>query len=682
MQLQILKVVLWSKSGYPPRIVNFEPGMVNVISGASKTGKSAVIPIIDYCLASGKCSIPVGTIRDACSWFGIVVETMEGQKLLARREPGENRQTGDMFIAEADEITVPDAAPEKNTTADNVRRMLDRLAGLSNLALDPEGESGFQSRVSFRDLMAFTFQPQYIVANPMVLFFNADTHDHREKLKSIFPYVLGALTPEMLVARWEIEKLTRDLRRREAALAAVRNSVRVWQRETQTWVRQAIEFGLLPAGTIVPDTLPDIIDLLRRAAGANTRASFTNLKTIEPTLLRLQELRTQEAQAAALLSERRQQLNEMQRLLDSSQNYGHAILIQRDRLDLSSWLRGRIEESEEPLAAITDGGRAKLDTLVDALAGLEIQYRTQPSLSDAFDKERLALRSEVEAASRRLFAIRHEIMSLERQSDAVRNETYRQDRIERFVGRLEQALTTLDRTDEGSVIVAQVEALRQRIEELRSIYSEGQVEFKKRNALRLVENMAATILPDLDAEWPNAPIQILTDDLTIKVIHVDRADYLWEIGSGANWLAYHVAVTLSLQRFFLEQPNHPVPALLIYDQPSQVYFPRGFEVATSAQSGRTRDEDIAAVRAVFQTIGNEAVRAQGSLQAIVLDHAGDDVWGGIDGVVLAEEWRGNIKLVPPHWIESGFKGDGQSEENPDGGSDGQPDAPPVEESEN
>jgi hypothetical protein len=89
--------------------------------------------------------------------------------------------------------------------------------------------------------------------------------------------------------------------------------------------------------------------------------------------------------------------------------------------------------------------------------------------------------------------------------------------------------------------------------------------------------MAATIIPLLDAEWPNAPIEILPDDLTIRVIHADRSDYLWEIGSGANWLAYHVAVTLALQRFFLEQPQHPVPGLLIYDQPSQVYFPRGFE---------------------------------------------------------------------------------------------------------
>lgn len=48
-----------------------------------------------------------------------------------------------------------------------------------------------------------------------------------------------------------------------------------------------------------------------------------------------------------------------------------------------------------------------------------------------------------------------------------------------------------------------------------------------------------------------------------------RDDYLWEIGSGANWLAYHIATTLALQRFFLDSPHHPVPALLVYDQPSQ-----------------------------------------------------------------------------------------------------------------
>ncbi len=66
----------------------------------------------------------------------------------------------------------------------------------------------------------------------------------------------------------------------------------------------------------------------------------------------------------------------------------------------------------------------------------------------------------------------------------------------------------------------------------------------------------------------------MISDLTVKVIRGTRDDYLWEIGSGANWLAYHVALTLALQVFFLGLPHHPVPGLLIYDQPSQVYFPR------------------------------------------------------------------------------------------------------------
>jgi hypothetical protein len=90
--------------------------------------------------------------------------------------------------------------------------------------------------------------------------------------------------------------------------------------------------------------------------------------------------------------------------------------------------------------------------------------------------------------------------------------------------------------------------------------------------------------------------------------------------------------------------------MLVYDQPSQVYFPRGFDIAEDVRSGRTRDEDIAAVRAAFETVGREIVRAKGQLQAIILDHAGGDVWSGIDGVTLSEEWRDNHKLVPPEWL--------------------------------
>lgn len=54
MYFQLRKLILWPRTDEKPRELDFYPGVVNVISGASKTGKSAVIPIIDYCLASDK----------------------------------------------------------------------------------------------------------------------------------------------------------------------------------------------------------------------------------------------------------------------------------------------------------------------------------------------------------------------------------------------------------------------------------------------------------------------------------------------------------------------------------------------------------------------------------------------------------------------------------------------------
>ncbi|MBB2818026.1 UNVERIFIED_ORG: tetratricopeptide (TPR) repeat protein [Rhizobium esperanzae] len=653
MHFQILSLILWPKGDHPPRVLNFELGMVNVITGASKTGKSAVIPIIDYCLASSKCSIPVGTIRKTCEWFGIVIETLEGKKLLARREPGEAKQTGDMYMLEGDEIDIPDRIIEKNTNVDIVKRKLGELSGLSRLRINPDEDAAYQSRISFRDLMAFNFQPQYIVANPLALYFGADTMEHREKLKSIFPYVLGALTPEMLAARAEIDRLQRLLRQAETALAAVKKAVRAWQAETSGWLRQALELDLLPRGTAIPEDDPTrTMDLLRAATRADTRTSFATVDSIEPSLRQLEVLQNQESEVAARMSVLRQHLGEVERLVESSRKYGGAIRIQKDRLDIAAWLKTRTETADDPIAVMGEG-REKIDALVQALTGIEIQLRTQPSLSDTFDRERLRIRSDLDTATKELAAVRQEITILERRSEEVRQATYRRDRMERFLGRLEQALETFERAEDGGAQAEEIGRLTGLINEQKDIYSEQQVRRRTDNALRYVATIAASILPKLDGEWPEAPIEVLIDDLTIRVVHTDRKDYLWEIGSGANWLAYHVAVTLSLQRFFRELPDHCVPGFLVYDQPSQVYFPSGFDKPGREAPGRTRNQDIAAVRSVFSAIADEIVLAKGQLQAIVLDHAGADVWGELVGVVPIAEWRDGDALVPDSWLAPG-----------------------------
>ncbi len=650
MYFQIRSLILWRRGSPGRRVVPFEPGMVNVISGASKTGKSAVIPIIDYCLASDRCAIPVGVIRETCEWFGILLDTVEGQKLLARREPGDQQQTGDMVMLEGDKVEIPERIEGRTSNIGQVKAMLDRLSCLSNLGFEPQSDSGFKNRPSFRDLMAFTFQPQNIIANPDVLFFKADTTEHREKLKTIFPYVLNAVTAADLAARWEIERLQKLIRRKEAELNDALSTVNVWRLEASAWIRQAIDLGLLSSDTRIPDEWLDVLTILRSIAEKSSRQARPSVKTLDVPLSRLAELRKAEVEAAEAVSEHRQALNQVRRLIQNSSDFGSAIRIQRDRLALSQWLRTRMSEPSDAMAAIGGRGRQDLESLITALEGIELQLGSHPVVSDRLDREQLRLRAATDEALQSLAGIRQEIEILERDSKEVREAAYSLDRIERFLGRLQQALTLYDRADSNAELRSELDELMGRVAALRKTVSEHEIARRMANATRAIETVAASIVPEMDAEWPDAALRLVVADLTLKVIRANRDDYLWEIGSGANWLAYHVAITLSLQRFFMESPHHPVPALLVYDQPSQVYFPRRAATNTFVATD-WRDEDVVAVKKVFHTLAAEVVRAKGRLQIIVLDHADEEVWGDIPGITRTEEWRdGRQKLVPPEWI--------------------------------
>jgi hypothetical protein len=649
MHFQLRALILWSRDGEHRRVVRFTPGVVNVITGASKTGKSAVVPIVDYCLASDKCAIPVGVIRERCSWFGILVETLEGQKLFARREPGDQQQTGDMFVVEGETVEIPMRIEQKNSNTDAVKQTLSRIAGLSQLGLDPQSDSGFRARPSFRDLVAFTFQPQNVIANPDVMFFKADTTEHREKLKSIFPYVLNALSPDVLARRWEIDRLQRVLRRKQAELDAVRQSVRGWTSEALGWVSQAKELGLIESIPSPNAEWTEVVDALRGISLSSSRSTSITSSSVDFALNELQQLRKDEAAAASELSEHRQKLNELRRLTEASVVYASATRIQRDRLAIVDWLRQRAEETSDALAVLGGDARADLEVLFDALGGSELQLRSQTRLSQGLEKEMLRLRGSTEQSVEKLVAVRQRLNALERRSERARAEAYRLDRIERFLGRLEQALKVYDQAGQNSELQEEIATLNEQLSGLRDSVSEFDITRRLENAVKNVENYAEAIIPELDAEWPGAPIKLIISELTIKVVQGTRDDFLWEIGSGANWLAYHVALTLALQRFFLSVPNHPVPGLLVYDQPSQVYFPRRLAAPLSEEENPVwKDDDVAAVRKVFVALANEVLRAKGRLQILALDHAGEDVWGGIEGVVLTEDWHEN-KLVPDDW---------------------------------
>ena len=62
MNAFIKSIFLFANDG-DYRVVNFHPGL-NIITGDSKTGKTAILEIIDYCFCSSTSSIPKGVITD------------------------------------------------------------------------------------------------------------------------------------------------------------------------------------------------------------------------------------------------------------------------------------------------------------------------------------------------------------------------------------------------------------------------------------------------------------------------------------------------------------------------------------------------------------------------------------------------------------------------------------------
>lgn len=675
MYLQISQIVLWPRTGeHQPRVVTLQPGALNVITGVSKTGKSAIIPIIDYCLGSEKCSIPVETIRRACSWFGIVLETTQGQLLMARREPGSQKATGDMFVLEGRAVDVPFRIERNNTNVDAVKVTLNELAGLTQLDFDAaETGSGFKGRPSFRDMTAFTFQPQNIIANANVLFYKADSTEHREKLRTIFPYVLGAVTAEVLALEHEQQRLRVELRKRERELQTLQQLSARWVGEIRGKVSRARELGLLTISPADTASVSDLIAMLRSAVTNADRQPELTAQVLAGAADESVALQREEADASASLARLKQRFADMNRLRDATEDYRGSLSVRRERLQIADWMRGLHDPDHEcPLCGSEDtAAREAVEILHRSLQQVEEHAGSVSTVPAAFDREYQRVRDDISRESERVNAIRYHKRALEGRSQEARDRQYQLTSAARFAGSLEEALERYERVAFDSELTNEVAALRDRIAVIETDLRARDIRGAVARAVQKFSVLAGRVLPSLDTEWPNDPIILAIDDLTIKVAREGRDDYLWEIGSGANWLAYHIATSVALHELFRDLKTSAVPSFVVYDQPSQVYFPKRARAADSTTAVNSpdespgklaraldgaggeidlTDEDVRAVRKVFVTLAEAVQRGAGAWQAIVLDHASDDIWGDIPGVHLVEEWRGGRNLVPTEWL--------------------------------
>lgn len=656
MKFSINSLILWANNkefGY--RKVEFSANSVNIITGASRTGKSAIIPIIDYCLGAGECTIPVGIIRNTCSWFGILVDLKDEQMLICRKEPGRQKSTGDMYLLRGNNLEIPTEI-EKNITVEQVKNILNELFELSFIDMDSVSQNNFVSRPSYRDLMAFIFQPQNVIANNRVLFYNIEKLEHKSKLVGIFPYVLGAVTAETLAATQERDRLIKEHDRLERELANIRDVSERWKQEILSWLSLSKELGLTTFDAEHTTDFKLQLDELKRIAEKSENDSFLSATNVTNMSSELLKLRDDEQNLSLRLSVAQKRYETMKTLEDSKKRYDASLQIQRDRLDISSWLRSLSQNMTCPICGEThDKPNKELNDLCDAVSEIEKQAGIVQGMSVSFEREFNIVKAEIDDTTEKLTAIRKRITdeSAKNQKDA--NAKYTLANVSRFLGRIEFAIQTYERLGTDSDLEERLSLLRDKINELNKAISDSGRIAKERAALSFIQQEASTIIKQLDAENPDDPIEFDKSNLTIKIKSVDgRDNYLWEIGSASNWLAYHIAISLAFQKFFQERKGVSVPNILIFDQPSQVYFPqKGFNEGSTAEddSALIQDEDKDAVKKIFTALSDYIKNTESELQIIVLEHADEDIWGELENITLVERWRGNDKLIPVEWYD-------------------------------
>lgn len=664
--IQLKEVAIYSLDGSQKRIVSFEIGKLNIIYGASQTGKSAIIPIIDYCLCSKTNRIPAGIIRKNCYAFAISLYLGE-QYLLIKR------------IGDADPQKVLYAYSKQNlsdfnednwlpTTREKFKLHLNNALGISFSEItNSDNEDDNSGRPSYRDLVSFNFQPQNIVANPNCLLYKTDIYKYRSRLQKIFDYAIGAQTSKQLYDDIQKQALEIELKNYQREKESLIKYNRKIINNSEALLLKAIEYGLLNSETqINTNDVVNIQDLLQKIAEKNIGDIHLSDESDQIIAQKIQALINKSDELLNDIRGLKQERNNISEILGLEKEYTNYLEEEKSRLKIAEFIKDFCIKNPNDTSVIED-----VDALYNNLVHVENTIiERHLNEKSAYEAKYSAIISEIKEKSKELNTVLKYKDTLE---EKTRGESILENVYVNIIGQAQKYISVMKDEKE---LDEKIQNIQQQINE----YTHNIEESRKR-CIKSIINKSNFYVP-LFAEFDKIS-DFRKDDLTVKVQKANEINshYLWETGSGSNWVAYHLATLLGFQRHFI-QIKSPVFNFLIFDQPSQVYFPKTNSYIDAnvkyndEKKEKEKDEglsDLECVREMFKVMskaindnktikrttivdeeGNEQIieEEDSRLQVIVLDHAGPDVWQNVEGITdinSLKEWSKENPLVPLSW---------------------------------
>jgi hypothetical protein len=644
MSIQILDLVLYAHDGQR-RVVPFRDGAVNVITGASKTGKSALIDIVDYCFGASECRVPEGIIRRAVAWFGLRLKLVDGQAFVARRCPGQRSHSSEeCFVEVGNEVVIPALSNLSQTT--NTKGLLALLSGWSGIGDNIHEPAAGQTRAplvaGFRHSLLFCFQPQDEIIRRQHLFHSSSDHFIAQALKDLFPFFLGAVDDEYVRKRGELRRLRDELRSYERQLAELNSLRGDGVSKAASLLAEARNVGLTDVSE--PVSWEETVSALKTVAA-------TPLVTVEADLPEGSEYASLSRERSLLLDQQRRLRDEIAavRVFEQEERgFSKEATEQRSRLRTIGIFEGEAPGHECPLCArelAEDSAKGPSVTSIQTALS-EISSRL-----DTVTRAAPRVESALGEMEQRLSTIQKTLASNRLKMEAIRTASERiaqvQDESTRrslILGRISLYLESLPELPDTKALEEQAQRLRSECASLEDVLSDERVQERVDSIISILGQRMTEWALGLELEHSKFPLRLDIKKLTIVADTDDGPVPMERMGSGENWVGYHLIGHLVLHEWFTKH-SRPVPRILFLDQPSQVYFPPEKDIDGSLES--IGDDDRQAIRRMFRLIFDTVGMLKPNFQIILTEHADlNEPWYQ-DAV--QERWRGGLKLVPDEW---------------------------------
>ncbi|HEU5407367.1 MAG TPA: DUF3732 domain-containing protein, partial [Nitrospira sp.] len=212
------------------------------------------------------------------------------------------------------------------------------------------------------------------------------------------------------------------------------------------------------------------------------------------------------------------------------------------------------------------------------------------------------------------------------------------------LGRISLYLESLPDLPDSAELEQKIESLRNQCAILEDELSDEVVKEKLDSIVFLLGGTMTEWARRLQLEHARHPLRFNLQKLTIVADTPEGPIPMERMGSGENWVGYHLIGHLALHMWFT-QHNRPVPRFLFLDQPSQVYFPSEIDVNGSIDS--LENDDRVALRNMFKLVFEVVSELAPGFQVVITEHA--DLAESWYQEAVVERWRGRQKLVPEDW---------------------------------